>query len=139
MAVVVVGTLDTKAEEIGFARDVLEAQGVDVHVVDTGVMGDPGFEPDTSAAEVAAAADADLDHLREDADRGEAMEAMGAGAAAVAARAVVRARARAIRPRARPRMANRKASPKRQRLTRPGTNPRTRPTPLPKATSPRKR
>ncbi|WP_327054039.1 Tm-1-like ATP-binding domain-containing protein [Halomicrococcus gelatinilyticus] len=86
MAVVVVGTLDTKAEEMGFARDVLEAQGVDVHVVDTGVVGDPGFEPDTAAADVAAAADTSLDHLREDADRGEAMEAMGEGAAAVAER-----------------------------------------------------
>ena len=38
MGVVIVGTLDTKAEEIGFARDVIEAQGVDVHVVDTGVV-----------------------------------------------------------------------------------------------------
>lgn len=86
MAVVIIGTLDTKAEEIGFARDVAEAQGVDVHVVDVGVMGDPGFEPDTSAAEVAAAADTTLEHLREEADRGEAMEAMGEGAAAVAER-----------------------------------------------------
>ena len=86
MAVVIIGTLDTKAEEIGFARDVVEAQGVDVHVVDVGVMGDPGFEPDTSAAEVAAAADTTLEHLREEADRGEAMEAMGEGAAAVAER-----------------------------------------------------
>jgi len=86
MAVVVIGTLDTKAEEIGFARDVIEAQGVDVHVVDTGVMGEPGFEPDTTAVEVAEAAGTTLDALREDADRGEAMEAMGEGAAAAAQR-----------------------------------------------------
>ena len=44
MSVVIIGTLDTKGGEIGFARDVLEAQGVDVHVVDVGVMGDPEFE-----------------------------------------------------------------------------------------------
>jgi uncharacterized protein (UPF0261 family) len=86
MSVVIVGTLDTKGEEIGFARDVLEAQGVDVHVVDTGVMGEPELEPDTGASEVAAAADTTLEHLREDADRGEAMEAMGEGAAAIATR-----------------------------------------------------
>ena len=83
MAVVVVGTLDTKAEEIGFARDVIGAQGVDVHVVDTGVVGDPGFDPDTPASEVAAAAGESLDDLREAGDRGAAMEAMGEGAAAV--------------------------------------------------------
>jgi uncharacterized protein (UPF0261 family) len=86
MSVVIVGTLDTKAEELGFARDVLRAQGVDVHVIDTGVMGDPGFTPDTSASEVADAADTSLEHLRDDADRGEAMEAMGAGAAAIVTR-----------------------------------------------------
>ncbi|NHN46633.1 UPF0261 family protein [Halostella sp. JP-L12] len=83
MAVVIVGTLDTKAEEIGFARDVIEAQGIDVHVVDTGVMGDPGFEPDTSAETVAEAGGGDLDDLRERADRGAAMDVMGRGAAEI--------------------------------------------------------
>jgi uncharacterized protein (UPF0261 family) len=86
MAVVIVGTLDTKAEEIGFARDVVEAQGVDVHVVDTGVLGDPGFEPDTAATDVAAAGGESLETLREAGDRGTAMEVMGEGAAAVCLR-----------------------------------------------------
>ena len=86
MSVVVIGTLDTKAEEIDFACSVIEAQGVDVHVVDAGVMGDPGVEPDTAAAAVAEAADTSLDTLREAGDRGEAMTAMGEGAAAVATR-----------------------------------------------------
>jgi len=86
MSVVIVGTLDTKGEEIGFARDVLRSQGVDVHVIDTGVMGDPEIDPDTTASEVAEAADTTLEHLREDAERGEAMEAMGEGAAAIVQR-----------------------------------------------------
>ncbi|QRV17734.1 Tm-1-like ATP-binding domain-containing protein (plasmid) [Haloterrigena salifodinae] len=86
MSVVIIGTLDTKAEEIGFARDVLEDQGVDVHIVDAGVMGEPGFEPETTASEVADAAGTTLEHLREEADRGEAMEAMGEGAAEIARR-----------------------------------------------------
>jgi len=86
MSVVIVGTLDTKGEEIGFARDVIEAQGVDVHLVDTGVLDEPTIAPDTSASEVAAAADTSLETLRESADRGEAMEAMGDGAAAIAQR-----------------------------------------------------
>jgi uncharacterized protein (UPF0261 family) len=63
---------------------VMEAQGVDVHVVDTGVLEEPTIEPDTSAGEVAAAADTSLETLRESADRGEAMAAMGEGAAAIA-------------------------------------------------------
>jgi len=86
MAVVLVGTLDTKAEEFGFARDVIAAQGVDVHVVDTGVMGDPGFEPDTSAEAVAEAGGGSLADLRDRGDRGEAMDAMGRGAAEVVTR-----------------------------------------------------
>ncbi|QSG09024.1 Tm-1-like ATP-binding domain-containing protein [Halapricum desulfuricans] len=84
MTVVIVGTLDTKGEEIGFARDVLRSQGVGVHVIDTGVLGDPEIDPDTTASEVAEAADTTLERLREDAERGEAMEAMGEGAAAIA-------------------------------------------------------
>jgi uncharacterized protein (UPF0261 family) len=86
MDVVVIGTLDTKGEEIGFARDVVESQGLDVHVVDVGVMGEPTIEPDTSAEAVAEAAGTTLERLRADADRGAAMEAMGEGAAAVAER-----------------------------------------------------
>jgi uncharacterized protein (UPF0261 family) len=82
--VVIVGTLDTKGEEIGFARDVVEAQGIDVHLVDTGVMGDPEIEPDTTAAAVAEAGGSDLETLRDSGDRGRAVEVMGDGAAAIA-------------------------------------------------------
>lgn len=84
--VVVLGTLDTKGEEIGFARDVLESQGVTVHLVDVGVMGEPEIEPDTSATAVAEAGETSLEALREAGDRGVAIEAMGEGAAAVAER-----------------------------------------------------
>jgi uncharacterized protein (UPF0261 family) len=84
MSVVIIGTLDTKAEEIGFARDVLDAQGVDVHLVDTGIMGEPGIDPETPASEVASAAGTSLEELREEADRGAGIEAMGEGATAIA-------------------------------------------------------
>ena len=85
MAVVIIGTLDTKGEEIGFARDVIEAQGVDVHLVDTGVMDDPEIDPDTPASDVAeAGGGTTLEALREAGDRGEAIGAMGQGAADIA-------------------------------------------------------
>ncbi|VTT85796.1 Transcriptional regulator [Halorubrum sp. DM2] len=87
MSIYIVGTLDTKGEEIGFARDVIESQGIDVHLVDVGVMGDPEIEPDTDAATVATAGGTDLESLRETGDRGAAVEAMGDGAAAIVTRA----------------------------------------------------
>ncbi|WP_411963975.1 Tm-1-like ATP-binding domain-containing protein [Haloferax sp. YSMS24] len=86
MSVIIIGTLDTKGAEIGFARDILNAKGLDVHVVDTGVMEDPDIEPDTTAETVAEAGGASLSDLRERGDRGEAMEVMGDGAASVVTR-----------------------------------------------------
>jgi uncharacterized protein (UPF0261 family) len=86
MSIVIIGTLDTKGEEIGFARDIVQSQAIDVHVVDTGVMDEPAFEPDTTNEAVAEAAGTTLQDLREEADRGEAMEAMGDGAASIAIR-----------------------------------------------------
>ncbi|KZN23205.1 hypothetical protein A4G99_14150 [Haladaptatus sp. R4] len=86
MAVVLIGTLDTKGEELDFAREIIEAHDIDVHLIDVGVMEDPDIEPDTSAHEVAEAAGTSLEHLRAEADRGEAIETMGDGAAAIASR-----------------------------------------------------
>jgi uncharacterized protein (UPF0261 family) len=84
MSIVIIGTLDTKGEEIEFATRIIEAHDCDVHIVDAGVMGDPELEPDTTAAEVAEAASEDLDDLRERGDRGDAMDAMGRGTAEIA-------------------------------------------------------
>ena len=58
------GTLDTKGEEYAFVRDRLLASGVDVLVVDCGVLGDPFFEPDVAAAEVAQKGGIDLADFR---------------------------------------------------------------------------
>lgn len=86
MSIVIIGTLDTKDEEIAFARDVITEQGLDVHIVDTGVVGESAFVPDTTNEAVAEAAGTTLQELREEADRGEAIEAMGDGAARIATR-----------------------------------------------------
>jgi len=58
------GTLDTKGEEYQFVKQRLVAAGVDVLVVDCGVLGSPLFEPDVSAEEVAAKAEVDLADFR---------------------------------------------------------------------------
>ncbi len=85
--VVLVGTLDTKGPEYGFVRDRLRELGVDVAVVDVGVLGEPSFPPDVSAAEVARAAGteiADLRFTREGSDtRAVALATMERGAIAV--------------------------------------------------------
>ncbi len=84
--VVLVGTLDTKGAENEFVRDRLRAAGVDVLVVDTGVLEPPGFPPDITRQEVAAAAGAAFDALVATRDRGAAITAMAEGAEVVVRR-----------------------------------------------------
>ena len=54
------GTLDTKGTEYAYVRDCLVEAGVDVLVVDCGVLGDPYFAPDIAASYVAEKAGIDL-------------------------------------------------------------------------------
>ncbi|WP_420000002.1 Tm-1-like ATP-binding domain-containing protein [Streptomyces boninensis] len=84
MAVILVGTLDTKHQEYAFVRDLVVAHGLEVVLVDTGVLGPPGLEPDLGASAVAEAAGTTLEALRTRGDRGHALAAMAAGARAVA-------------------------------------------------------
>lgn len=58
------GTLDTKGAEYAYVRDCLLAVGVDVLVVDCGVLGDPYFPPDIDAAQVATKAGINLEDFR---------------------------------------------------------------------------
>ena len=70
--VVLVGTLDTKGVEYGFLRDRLREAGVDVVLVDAGVLGEPLVEPDVGREEVARAGGADHAELVRAGDRGAA-------------------------------------------------------------------
>jgi uncharacterized protein (UPF0261 family) len=85
--VVLVGTLDTKGAEYRWMAEALASHGVAVTVVDTGIHEPHGFgrEADHSRAEVAEAAGAIVQELRDGGDRGVANAAMGEGAAAVIA------------------------------------------------------
>jgi uncharacterized protein (UPF0261 family) len=82
----IVAALDTKGADFAFLRDEIVKRGCDVLVIDTAVVGDPGFEPDVRRDEVATAGGADLAKLVEARDRGEAVAAMARGAAEVARR-----------------------------------------------------
>jgi uncharacterized protein (UPF0261 family) len=46
MAVLLIGTLDTKGVEIAYVCDLLRQPGVDVLVLDAGVLRPPAFIPD---------------------------------------------------------------------------------------------
>lgn len=81
--IVLVGTLDTKGEEYGWLRERLEARGAEVLVVDAGVAGAPRLPAEVPREAVARAAGEDLAALRAAGDRGTAVTAMAAGAAAV--------------------------------------------------------
>jgi uncharacterized protein (UPF0261 family) len=81
--VVLLGTLDTKGEEYDFLRRRVREEGVDVLLVDTGVLGVPLTEPDISRQEVAEAAGANAQELAESGDRGAAVGAMARGAAEI--------------------------------------------------------
>jgi len=84
--VAIIGTLDTKGAEFAYLKARIEAAGVDTLTIDVGVLADPAYPPEVSAAEVARAAGTDLGALRARNDRGEAMAAMAKGAAELAAR-----------------------------------------------------
>jgi uncharacterized protein (UPF0261 family) len=84
--VVLVGTLDTKGEELDFVRRRLVDLGAEVLVVDAGVMDQARWPADVPADAVAAAAGAERAALAAAADRSAAMSAMRAGVLAVVTR-----------------------------------------------------
>src|SRR5262245_21259902 len=84
MAVLLVGTLDTKGTEIAFVRDQLVAAGLAVTVMDAGALGEPAFAADVPRQDVFAAAGTSLAEVRQAADRGRAVEAAARGVAKLA-------------------------------------------------------
>ncbi len=84
MHVLLIGTLDTKAAEIGFVGDLLRRRGLDPFIVDASVLGDPPFRGDIEPAEVFEAAGTTLAAVRKTADRGQAITLAANGAARIA-------------------------------------------------------
>lgn len=62
--VVLAGTLDTKGVEYAFVKSCIQETGCEVIVVDTGVLGEPAFRPDISAAQVVELSGVDLQSIR---------------------------------------------------------------------------
>lgn len=77
--VLIVGTFDTKGEEYSFVRDLIEANGFNVLMMDMGILGEPPFEPDITAGKVADAAGSSLKELRDSSDRKASLDVMTKG------------------------------------------------------------
>ncbi|MFI8280152.1 Tm-1-like ATP-binding domain-containing protein [Streptomyces sp. NPDC085929] len=94
--VVLVGTLDTKGVEYGWLRERLLRTGVEVIMVDTGIMGEPRVPADIPREAVARAAGIELPELRTAADRGAAVTTMAQGAEATLLRLHAEGRLHAV-------------------------------------------
>ena len=84
--VLLIGTADTKSDELRYLSERVRAAGASVRVMDVGVLEPAAFAPDVPNHEVAAAGGRSLDALRACGDENEAMQAMAAGASLIARR-----------------------------------------------------
>jgi uncharacterized protein (UPF0261 family) len=77
--IALVGTLDTKGEEIDFLRSLILARGHEVCIADTGILGKPFLQADISRREIARDGGGDIDILKEKGDEAFAQRVMAAG------------------------------------------------------------
>ena len=86
LVIAVLGTLDTKAEELGHVAQEIRRLGHEPLLVDVGTGAPPGIAADISRQDVALAAGIDLAALVARRDRGECVAAMAAAAAVLVPR-----------------------------------------------------
>ena len=79
--ILLIATLDTKAEEAKFLREAVESQGCDVLVMNPGVLNPTSYPADIDRAEIARAAGQELEALLATKDKGICITAMMKGAA----------------------------------------------------------
>lgn len=85
-SIIVIGTLDTKGQEIAFVRDLIAERGHQAVVVDSGVLGEPAIEATISRHEVAAAAATSIEDILAAGDKNNAISAMARGVTSIAAK-----------------------------------------------------
>ncbi len=82
--IAIVGTLDTKGDEVDYVRELIWRRGHRVIVIDPGILGQAPFPPDITREQVAEAAGADLKELGALGDEATAIMTMAVGAAKIA-------------------------------------------------------
>jgi uncharacterized protein (UPF0261 family) len=84
--IALIGTLDTKGDEIAYVRARLIALGTEPIVIDSGILGEPGLEPDVARDDVAREAGYELEQVQAAGSRGAAVVLMAEGVRAVCLR-----------------------------------------------------
>ncbi|MFC2050686.1 Tm-1-like ATP-binding domain-containing protein [Chloroflexota bacterium] len=78
--IVILGTLDTKGEQLRYLKEKVEARGHKAIIMDLSMGGIPPFEAEVTPAEIASLAGKKIEHLRSSKDRAIVIEAMTSGA-----------------------------------------------------------
>ena len=81
--IAVIGTLDTRGEEIKYVRELIERKGHKATVIDVGSLREPPFRPDISHDEVAKAAETTMKEVIA-LDEAKAVQVMAKGASIIA-------------------------------------------------------
>ncbi len=81
--IALIGTLDTKGEEVGFLKEIIEGRGHRAIVIDIGLLGPAPFPPDIPREEVLKGVGEELDALLRLGDEGKAIEKMAEGLAEI--------------------------------------------------------
>ncbi|PDT00659.1 hypothetical protein CO666_29630 [Rhizobium chutanense] len=81
--ILVIGTGDTKCDELQFMASVITEAGGRPVMVDVSILGDPPYVPDHSKHDIARAAATSIAEIAESGDENSAMAAMATGAAAL--------------------------------------------------------
>ena len=84
--ILVIGTYDTKDDELGFLAEVIQAQGGQVVTMDVSVLGDPSKPTDYSKHDVAQEGGSSIQAAVASGNENQAMQIMAKGAALLAAR-----------------------------------------------------
>lgn len=84
--ILIVGTYDTKDDELNYLASVIRAQGGQALTMDVSVLGDPKLPTDWSKHDVVAAAGSSIAEIIAAEDENFAMQAMARGSAALASR-----------------------------------------------------
>jgi uncharacterized protein (UPF0261 family) len=82
--ILLVGTADTKADELLYMKGCIEAEGGRALVMDVGILGEPGFPPDVTKHDIARAAGTTIAAIAALGDENAAMTRMADGAVRIA-------------------------------------------------------